>query len=97
MLPEFEKLQKECDELKVIVKNKDAIVNTSGNDLMRLNMKNIEIGLQVNTVNQKLKHEVNINRSLRVERKSVEQRLTESTAENQKLKEEIAKLKEEAK
>ena len=97
MLPEFTKLQKECDELKVTLKDKDAIVNTTRNDLMRLNMKNIEIGLQVNTVNQKLKHEVNINRSLRVERKSVEQRLTESTAENQKLKEEIAKLKEEAK
>ena len=45
MLLEFEKLQKECDELKVTVKNKDAIVNTSRNDLMRLNTKNIELGL----------------------------------------------------
>ena len=49
MLPEFEKLKKECDKLKVTVKNKDAIVNTNRNNLMRFNTKNIELGLQVNT------------------------------------------------
>ena len=64
---------------------------------MKLNTKNIELRLQVNTAHQKVEHEVNVNRSLRVEKKNVEQRLTESTAEIQKLKEEKIRLKEEAK
>ena len=49
MLPEFERLQRENDELKVILKDKDAIIHTIKNYLMKLNKKAIELGLQVNT------------------------------------------------
>ena len=45
MLPEFERLQRENDELKVILKDKDAIVHNTKNDLMKLNKKAIELGL----------------------------------------------------
>ena len=48
MLPEFEKLQRENNELKVMLKDKDAIVQVTKNDLIKLNKKSLELGLQVN-------------------------------------------------
>ena len=83
--------------MKVIVNNKDAIVNTYRNDLMKLNAKTIQLGLKVNTTNQKLEHEVNINTSLREEKRNLELKLNEFAPEVQKLKELTSKAEEEAK
>ena len=52
MLPEFQKVQRENDELKVILKDKDAIVQTTKNDLIKLHKKTTKLGLQVNIANQ---------------------------------------------
>ena len=48
ILPEFEKIQRENNELKVMLEDKDAIVQVTKNDLMKLNKKSLELGLQVN-------------------------------------------------
>ena len=97
MLPEFERLQRENDKLKVLLKDKGVIVHTTKNDLMKLNKKAIELGLQVNTAHQKVEHEVHINMLLREDKKNLELRLTEFTAEVQKLKEMTMKAEEKAK
>ena len=97
MLPEFEKLQRENNKLKVILKDKDAIVQTTKNDLIKLHKKATELGLQVNIANQKLEHEDNINTSLGEDKRKLELMLKESTVEVQKLKEELSKAEEEAK
>ena len=97
MLPELEKMQKEIDELKAALKDKDTIVQTTKGDLIRLNTKNIELGLQVNTTQQHLEHEVNINRSLRAEKESIDRKFTEAMTQIQRLEGENAKLREEVK
>ena len=45
MLLELHKIQRENDELRAILKDNDAIVQTTKNDLMKLNKKAIELGL----------------------------------------------------
>ena len=64
---------------------------------MRLHNQNVELGLAVNTKSQKLDHEVEINKPLRVEKEGFEHKISKSTAKNQKLMEEVARLKEEIK
>ena len=49
LLLELDKLQKEIDELKVKLEDKEFIVRTTKGDLMRLHNQNLELGLQVNT------------------------------------------------
>ena len=49
LLPELEKLQKENDELKVKLEEKESIIQTTRGDLMRLHNQNLELGLQVKT------------------------------------------------
>ena len=72
LLPELKKMQKENDELKVTLKNKDPIVQTTRGNLMRLNTKNIELGLVVNTTQQKLDYEIGVCRSLQAKKESVD-------------------------
>ena len=48
MLPKFEKFQRENNELKVMLKDKDAIVQVTKKDLIKLNKKSLDLGLQVN-------------------------------------------------
>ena len=44
MLPEFQRLQQQIDELKATVKDKEAINQVSKNDLVRLNKRVMELG-----------------------------------------------------
>ena len=97
MLPEFQKVQRENDELKVILKDKDAVVQTTKNDLIKLHKKTTELGLQVNIANQKLEHENNINTSLREDKRRLELMLKEFAAKVQKLREEVSRAEGEAK
>ena len=60
---------------------------------MKLHNRNLELGLQVNTMQQKLDHEVEVSRGLRAEKESIDKKLTESMAQTQKLEEEAAQLK----
>ena len=60
-------------------------------------MKNIELGLQVNTTQQHLEHEVNIIRLLQAKKKSMDQKFTEAMTQIQRLEGENAKLREEVK
>ena len=83
--------------MKVTVKDQEAIINTSRNDLMKLNAKTTELALKVNTAHQKVEHEVAINMSIHADKKKVEQKLSESIAEVEKLKDENSKLEEEMK
>ena len=84
-------------KLKVIVKDREAIINTSKNDLIKFNAKTNELALQLNNAHQKVEHEVAVNMSIRADKRKVEEKLTEASVENQELQEENAKLKEEAK
>ena len=64
---------------------------------MRLYNKNLKLGFQVNTMQQILDHEVEVNQALWAEKESVDQILVESKSQNQKLEEEVARLKEKVK
>ena len=91
------KMQKENNELKVKLKDKDSIAQTTRSNLMRLYNKNLKLGFQVNTMQQILDHEVEVNQALWAEKESVDQILVESKSQNQKLEEEVARLKEKVK
>ena len=45
MLPEFNKVQRENDELRAILEEKDTIIQTTKNDLIKLHKKTMELGL----------------------------------------------------
>ena len=64
--------------------------------MLKLNKKIMELGLQVNTVNQKAKHEANKLRSLQAEKEKVDQKLVEVTAEVQTSREQSSKAQQEA-
>ena len=64
--------------------------------MLKLNKKVIELGLQVNTVNQKAEHEANKLRSLQTEKERVDQKLIEATAEVQASGEQTSKAQQEA-
>ena len=96
MLPEFHKVQQQNNELKAILKDKEAINQVTKNDLLKLNKKVIELGLQVNTANQKAEHEANKLRSLQAEKEKVDQKLIEVTAEVQTSREQTSKAQQEA-
>ena len=51
MLPEFHKVQQENNELRATLKDKEAINQVTKNDLLKLNRKVMELGLQVNIAN----------------------------------------------
>ena len=59
MLPEFHKIQQENNELRATLKDKEAINQVTKNDLMKLNKRVMELGLQVNIANQKAEFEAN--------------------------------------
>ena len=65
--------------------------------MLKLNKKVIELGLQVNTANQKAEHEANKLRSLQSEKEKVDLKLNEAIAEVQVMKERTSKAEEEAK
>ena len=95
--PSSRRCKKKFDKLKTTFKDKDAIVQTTKGNLIRLNTKNIELGLQVNTSHQQLEHKVNLNISLRAEKESMDRKFTEAMAQIQRLEGENAKLREEVK
>ena len=64
---------------------------------MKLNAKTTELALKVNIAHQKVEHEVAVNHSIHADKKKVEQKLSESMVEVEKLKEENSKLKDEMK
>ena len=72
LLPEIEKLQKEIDELKVKLEDKKSIVQTTRGDLMRLHNQNLELGLAVNTKQQKLDHEVEVSWALHIKKENLD-------------------------
>ena len=80
-----------------MLKDKEAINQVTKNDLIKLNKKVMELGLQVNTAHQKAEYEANKLRSLQTEKEKVDQKLTEATAEVQTLREQTSKAEEEAK
>ena len=71
VLPQFEKLQKEIDELKVALKEKDNIINTTRGDLVKLNSQKNNIGLKLNTTQQRLNHELNNLKGLQADKEKV--------------------------
>ena len=96
MLPEFQRLQQQIDELKATLKDKEAINQVSKNDLVRLNKRVMELGLQVNTANQRAEHEANKFKSLQAEKEKMDQKLIEVAAEVKASKEQTVKAQEEA-
>ena len=97
MLPEFQRLQQQVDELKVTLKDKEAINQVSKNDLIKLNKRVMELGLQVNVANQKADHEANKFKSLQAEKEKSDQRLIEVATEVRASKEQTLKAQDEAK
>ena len=51
MLPEFHKIQQENNKLRATLKDKEAIIQVTKNDLLKLNKKVMKLGLQVNIAN----------------------------------------------
>ena len=91
MLPEFQRLQQQVNELKAALKDKEAINQVSKNDLVRLNKRVMELGLLVNTANQKAKYEANKLKSLQAEKEKMDQKLIEVAAEVKASKEQTVK------
>ena len=91
MLLEFHKVQHENNELRTILKDKEVINQITKSDLLKLNKKVMELGLQVNIANQKAEYEANKLRSLQAEKEKVDQKLIEVTAEVQSLREQASK------
>ena len=96
MLPEFQRLQQQVDELKAALKDKEAINQVSKNDLIKLNKRVVELGLQVNIANQKADHEACKFKSLLAEKEKSDQRLIEVAAEVRVSKEQTLKAQDEA-
>ena len=96
MLPEFHKIQQENNEPRATLKDKEAINQVTKNDLLKLNRRVMELGLQVNIANQKVEHEANKFRSLQSKKEKVDLKLNEAAAEVQTIKELTLKAEEEA-
>ena len=69
MLPKFKKLQKENDEVNAASREKDLIIRTNRNDLMKINTERQELALKLDQLKQRFAHETKI---LRDEKKKVE-------------------------
>ena len=96
MLPEFQRLQQQVNELKAALKDKEAINQVSKNDLVRLNKRVMELRLLVNTANQKAEYEANKLKSLQAEKEKMDQKPIEVAAEVKASKEQTVKAQEEA-
>ena len=81
MLPEFHKVQQENNELRAILKDKEVINQVTKSDLLKLNKRVMELGLQVNTANKKAEYEANKLRSLQSKKEKVDLKLNEAIAE----------------
>ena len=84
------------DELKGALKDKEAINQVSKNDLIKLNKRVMELGLQVNIADQKADHEADKFKSLQAEKEKSDQRLIEVATEVKASKEQTLKAQDEA-
>ena len=85
LLPHIEKLQKEINELKVTLKEKDNIINTTRGDLVKLNSQKNEMELKVGTLQQKLDSETAKLKGVQAAKERVEQHLNDAINNNQTL------------
>ena len=68
VIPFFDKLQRDVDELKVVVAEKDKIVSTTRSDLVKLNSQKNLLELKVDSLQEKLKQETAKLRDVQVEK-----------------------------
>ena len=97
MLPEFEKLQVENNWLKVALHHQESIINTSKNDLMKLDNANKELNYKLRDAIDKVEHEARIRYMFQEQKKEAEKKLGEAVDEKKKVDERNTQLKEEAK
>ena len=95
MIPFFEKLQKEVDELKAVVIDKDNIIGMSRSDLVKLNTQKNQLEQKVSLMEEQLKADASKLRDVYADKERLERRFTDASNNLQTLREEVGNLRSE--
>ena len=96
-IPFFDKLQREVDELKVALTEKDNIVSTTKSNLVKLNSQKNLLEMKADSLQQKLNQETSKLRNMQTEKENIECRFNDASNEAQTLREDVGSLRSKVK